>query len=322
MQTVSGRAPEGVWELPHTRLPAPTPAPASAAAATPAHEEPTPTALEALPEGFADARSTPAQLVQLVFGGFSVAKRYQHSSSRDCYFQRGTDNQLAQALSEQRWVLLEGHPLAGKTRAAFEALRQLLATQADCVLWAYRPAAASAPGLAPLPAFPAHARLRVVWFDDFDQILHDMKALGYHVAQINQYLATLAEAGYVLLASARTGPQNYSLQRRFGLNDHLWDKLEIVTIPRRGRKRRILAHGTSNNLPQICRIHLIITPVRCFWICTPCKSVGTKWMGWQNKPSKTASKYRQHLRGNYCRRFTCFICYRRSKWGVCLRLPR
>ena len=35
-----------------------------------------------------------------------------------------------------------------------------------------------------------------------------------------------------MLASARTGPQNYALQRRFGLDDHLWDKVEILPIPK------------------------------------------------------------------------------------------
>jgi predicted MPP superfamily phosphohydrolase len=236
MQTVSGRAPEGVWALPNTRLPEP-----AKTAHTPSNAAiPTNTATSnlndstALPEGFADARSTPEQLAQLVFGRLSVNTRYQESNSREHYFRRTSDEQLSQLLAERRWVLVEGHPLAGKTRAVFEALRQLLAKEPGCVVWAYKPPAQTGSALPSLliPAFPAHARLRVVWFDDFDQILYGLKERGYKAVVINQYLAALAEADCILLASARTGPQNYALQRRFGLDDRLWERVETILIPK------------------------------------------------------------------------------------------
>ena len=154
---VAGRAEDGVWLLPHTRLPAPPASAAPAPVATPTADSMVP-----LPEGLVDARSTPEQLAQLVFGRFSAQTRYQNSISRDHYFRRETDAQLTRLLAERRWVLVEGHPLAGKTRAVLEALRELLASEPACVVWAYHPPTESGAGLPalPLPNFPTHAKLR------------------------------------------------------------------------------------------------------------------------------------------------------------------
>lgn len=56
---------------------------------------PTADSLAPLPEGFADARSTPEQLAQRVFGKHSYRKRYQDSTSHTHYFLPASDAELA-----------------------------------------------------------------------------------------------------------------------------------------------------------------------------------------------------------------------------------
>jgi hypothetical protein len=236
---ISGRAPGGIWPLPvpqhmRAKFAAATTDVGSAAVAPPnaLAEIILPTVAPTY-EGFVTSTTDATSLAQQIFGSFSSKTRYTGSPSKAHYFERQTDQQLDALLAGRDWVLIEGHPLAGKTRAVFEAFKRLLANESSLAIWPFKQTAAGGGVALPplrLPTFPPAARYCIAWMDDIDQTLHNLKTTGYAVAAINQFLQAMADADMVLVGTARTGPQNYTFQHRFGLNDHLWDKVSTLRI--------------------------------------------------------------------------------------------
>ena len=169
-------------------------------------------------------------LAKAMFGSFSYEKRYRDSSSKGHYFCREVDHQLDKLLNDKRWVIIEGHPLAGKTRAVFEAIKRLQNSGNSFAMWPFKmPEQASQPLLS--PKFP-EADYRIVWMDDFDALLRDIIKKGYSSNDINLLLKCVADNNLILIATARTGPTYFDIRNRFGLDDHLWDKLESLSMNR------------------------------------------------------------------------------------------
>ena len=177
------------------------------------------------------------ELARIMFGSFSYEKRYRDSNSKTNYFHREIDIKLDEALRSGKWILLEGHPLAGKTRASFEAIKRLWHDADGFSLWPFAmPKQTNEP--IHLPTFP-NTGYRVVWMDDFDAHLRDLIKRGYSSNDINDFLKRIADNNLILFATARTGPAYYDLRHRFDLDDHLWDKLESFPVPRlSGREER------------------------------------------------------------------------------------
>lgn len=178
---------------------------------------------------FATNNSDDEAFAKAVFGAFGYEKRYLDSISKDHYFPRSTDSLIFERLNKQGWLLIEGHPLAGKTRAAYEAIKRLMANGNSVALWPFRPPEPGQP--LQLPIF-LPADYRVVWMDDIDVRLRDLLRHGFTQEHINRFLEKMADEGLMLLATTRTGPAYYDFRHRFGLRDHLWDKLISVLIPR------------------------------------------------------------------------------------------
>ncbi len=165
-----------------------------------------------------------------IFGSFSFEKRYRDSNSKGHYFLRQIDTILDERLRRSDWVLVEGHPLAGKTRALFEAIKRLMLIGMSVAIWPFKlPERTDLPLI--IPVFP-EADCRIVWIDDIDTQFRDMAKKGYDTNEINCFLLRIADAGIILAATTRTGPDYYDFRHRFGLDDHLWDKLESLSIPR------------------------------------------------------------------------------------------
>ena len=165
-----------------------------------------------------------------MFGPFSYEKRYCDSTSKGHYFPREIDRRLDDGLRRGDWMLVEGHPLAGKTRVFFETIRRLMRTGCTVAVWPFKaPEHAGEP--LRLPDFP-DADCRVVWMDDIDIRLLDLAKRGYSASEISRLLERIAEAGLTLAATARTGPAFYNFRYRFGLDDHIWDKLNSLAITR------------------------------------------------------------------------------------------
>lgn len=162
------------------------------------------------------------------FGSFSYEKRYRDSNSKGHYFPREIDEKLDERLCRGDWVLVEGHPLAGKTRAVFEAVRRLMFKGRSIALWPFKVPERPDQPLIP-PTFP-QVDCPIVWMDDIDARFRDLAKQGYGASDINRFLEYIADAGIILASTARTGPAYYDFRHRFGLNDHLWDKLESLPI--------------------------------------------------------------------------------------------
>jgi len=165
-----------------------------------------------------------------IFGSFSYEKRYRDSNSKDHYFPRQVDLQLDERLHRSGWVMVEGHPLAGKTRAVFEAIKRLMDKGCSVAVWPFRIPDHSDQPLIP-PACP-ETDYCIVWIDDIDARFRDLVKQGYSTNEINNFLERIADAGAILAATIRTGPTYYDFRHRFGLYDHLWDKLESFPIHR------------------------------------------------------------------------------------------
>lgn len=165
-----------------------------------------------------------------VFGSFSYEKRYRDSNSKGHYFPRQIDGKLDQRLRQGDWVLVEGHPLAGKTRAVFESVKGLMSIGRSVALWPFKVPERTDQPLIP-PVFP-QADYCIVWMDDIDTRFRSLLKQGYSMNEINRFLERIADAGIILAATARTGPTYYDFRHRFGLDDHLWDKLESFPIHR------------------------------------------------------------------------------------------
>ncbi len=165
-----------------------------------------------------------------IFGSFSYEKRYRDSNSKDHYFPRLIDGKLDERLQRNEWVLVEGHPLAGKTRAVFEAIKRLMLIGRSVAVWPFKTPDRTDQPLIP-PAFP-EADCCIVWIDDIDTRFRDLAKQGYSTNEINRFLERIADAGVILAATTRTGPAYYDFRHRFGLDDHLWDKLESSPIHR------------------------------------------------------------------------------------------
>ena len=58
----------------------------------------------------------------------------------------------------------------------------------------------------------------------------DLVKSGYGTNDLNRFLGRIADEGVILAATIRTGPAYYDFRHRFGLDDHLWDKLESFPI--------------------------------------------------------------------------------------------
>ncbi|OQW91712.1 MAG: hypothetical protein BWK79_16280 [Beggiatoa sp. IS2] len=181
-------------------------------------------------EQFVDNTTDDETFAKAIFGAFSYEKRYRDSNSKNCYFPRPIDSILDERLRRSDWVLVEGHPLAGKTRAVFEAIKRLMATGKSVTLWTFKAPEQTGQPLV-LPNFP-EADCRIVWMDDIDTRFRDLINRGYSVNAINQFLGQIADVGFILVATTRTGPLYYEFRYRFGLDVHLWDKLEAFHIPR------------------------------------------------------------------------------------------
>lgn len=154
-----------------------------------------------------------------IFGSLSYEKRYRDSSSKGRYFPRQIDSKINDRLSHKGWLLLEGHPLSGKTRAVFEAIKLLISSGNKVLVWPFKvPTRVDQP--LTFPEFPK-ADYRIVWMDDIDTRFRNLKKLGYGAVEINQFLERIADAGAILVATARTGPAYYDFRHRFGLEDHL-----------------------------------------------------------------------------------------------------
>jgi ubiquinone biosynthesis protein Coq4 len=200
-------------------------------------------AVEKEAASFAGSKATPVDLRQFItpacdedelartmFGSFSYEKRYRDSNSKAYYFRREIDIKLDEALRCGKWILLEGHPLAGKTRASFEAIKRLWHDANDFALWPFAiPEQTDQP--LHLPTFP-NTEYRIVWMDDFDAHLRDLLKRGYSSNDINNFLKLIADNNLILFATARTGPAYFDLRHRFDLDDHLWDKLESFPVSR------------------------------------------------------------------------------------------
>jgi hypothetical protein len=167
---------------------------------------------------------------KVIFGPFSYEKRYRDSSSRGCYFLRSADSTLDECFSHRNWILVVGHPLAGKTRAIFEAIRRMMSKATTVAVWRFTPPDRKSEPLM-VPSFPK-AEHPIIWLDDIDTHFRDLLMRGYTKTDINDFLKSAAEAGITLAATIRTGPTYYDFRHRFGLDDHLWDKLESIFIPR------------------------------------------------------------------------------------------
>jgi len=176
-------------------------------------------------------------LAETLFGAFSYEKRYQHSPSRGRYFLRRSDDDLYRKLQDRAWVLVEGHPLAGKTRAVFEAIKRLRGEGKTFTVWPFKAPARADQPLA-MPDF-SEADFKIAWFDDIDALFRRLVRMGCTAEDVNHFMGQLASAGVILLATARTGPANYDFRHRFGLDDHIWDKLETLAIPRLEGKEEI-----------------------------------------------------------------------------------
>ncbi|HXD29546.1 MAG TPA: TIR domain-containing protein [Pyrinomonadaceae bacterium] len=197
-------------------------------------------ALAALPTTSASTLANVGQFVtnstdeeifaKAIFGSFSYEKRYRDSNSKGHYFRREIDARLDERLSRNEWVLVEGHPLAGKTRAVFEAIKRLMVRRGSVAVWPFKVPERTDQPLIP-PDFP-EADCRIVWMDDIDARFRDMAKRGYGTNEINRFLGRLADEGLILAATSRTGPTYYDFRHRFGLDDHLWDKLESLPINR------------------------------------------------------------------------------------------
>jgi len=178
-------------------------------------------------------------LARTMFGSFSFEKRYRDSKSKEHYFSRTIDTSLDESLQNKDWVLVEGHPLAGKTRAAFEAVKRLTTnTGSSFALWPFRVPELEHQELI-LPLFP-QSDYQIVWMDDFDALLRDLSKRGYSTSDINLFLKKIADNQLILIATARTGPAYDDLRNRFGLDDHLWDKLESFLIDRISGEEEII----------------------------------------------------------------------------------
>lgn len=165
-----------------------------------------------------------------MFGSFSYEKRYQNSKSKGHYFPRQADAKLDECLGQNGWALIEGHPLAGKTRAVFEAIKRLMSGGKRVAVWPFKAPERSDQPLV-LPTFP-DADYRIVWIDDIDTRFRDLAKHGYGADDINRFLEQLASMRYILVATVRTGPAYHEFRHRFGLDDHLWDKLEAIPMLR------------------------------------------------------------------------------------------
>jgi hypothetical protein len=174
--------------------------------------------------------SSEETFAKAIFGSLSYEKRYRDSRSKDHYFPRQADAKLDDRLRGKHWALIEGHPLAGKTRAAFEAISRLMSSGKRVAIWPFKAPERTDQPLIP-PVFP-DADYCIVWMDDIDARFRDLTRHGYYVDDINRFLERIADTGAILAATARTGTDYYDFRHRFGLDDHLWDKLEGVPMPR------------------------------------------------------------------------------------------
>lgn len=194
---------------------------------------------------FVTNNSDDIAFAKAIFGPFSYQKRYLDSISKDHYFPRTTDSLIFERLNKQGWLLIEGHPLAGKTRAAYEAIKRLMANGNSVALWSFRPPEPRQQ--LQLPIFPP-ADYRIVWMDDIDARLRDLLRHGFTQEHINRFLERMADEGLILLATARTGPAYYDFRHRFGLRDHLWDKLISVLISRlSGDEEQLFSNWYQNS---------------------------------------------------------------------------
>lgn len=74
-------------------------------------------------------------IAKAIFGSFSYEKRYRDSISKGHYFLRQIDAKLDYSLGRGDWLIVKGHPLAGKTRAIFEAIKRIMSTGRSIALW-------------------------------------------------------------------------------------------------------------------------------------------------------------------------------------------
>lgn len=169
-------------------------------------------------------------LAKEIFGSFSYSARYRDSNSRGNYFPRPIDGILDDRLRRGDWVIVEGHPLAGKTRSVFEAIKRLRGTSRRVTVWPFKEPRGIGQKLA-LPTFP-DTHYRIVWMDDMDVQCQSLIQLGYPPIEISQFLQRVADDGAVLVATTRTGPAHYDLRYRLGLDDRLWEKLQSFPINR------------------------------------------------------------------------------------------
>ena len=177
---------------------------------------------------FVTNASNEETIAKAIFGSLSYEKRYRDSNSKGLYFSRQIDAKLDDSLERGGWVLVAGHPLAGKTRAIFEAIKRIMSTGRSIALWPFKLPEQKDQPLIP-PAFPK-ADCRIVWIDDIDIQFLDLVKFGYGMNDINRFLGRIADEGVILAATIRTGPAFYDFRHRFGLDDHLWDKLESFPI--------------------------------------------------------------------------------------------
>jgi TIR domain/Pentatricopeptide repeat domain len=217
-------------------------------------------------------------VAKAMFGSFSYEKRYRDSSSKNHYFLREVDTQLDESLNGGDWVILEGHPLAGKTRAVFEAIKRLMHSGHSFALWPFKmPEQASQPLIPPI--FP-EADYRIVWMDDFDARLRDLVKQGYGPNEITLFLERIADNNLILVATARTGPAYYDLRSRFGLDDHLWDKLESLRIDRlSGKEEKAFFAWYRENFDEILSDKFDHHPGSLF---LDLKAMRTRWRNMDN----------------------------------------
>jgi hypothetical protein len=165
-----------------------------------------------------------------IFGRWSFEKRYLDSKSKDSYFLRPFDRILDERLHSNRCVLLEGHPLAGKTRAVYEAIRRLMNEGRSVALWPFEEPELAGQPLA-LPMLPK-ADHRIVWMDEIDRTMTRLVQQGWSSHDIERYLCRIFDAGITLVATASTGPSYYEFLFTLGLTGKLTDKLEPLVIAR------------------------------------------------------------------------------------------
>jgi hypothetical protein len=184
-----------------------------------------------------------------IFGSFSYEKRYRDSKSKGHYFPRPIDAQLDGRLRRGDWVLVEGHPLAGKSRAVFEAIKRLMSAGRSVAIWPFKEPERTDQPLT-VPAFP-EADFRIIWIDDIATRCRTLAKRGYGANEINIFLERIADAGLTLAATTRTGPAYYDFRHRFGLDDHLWEKLESIPICRlEGQEERAFTAWYSASFGQ------------------------------------------------------------------------